>query len=379
MTAVAALSDLLASLLSEAELRRLFADHGLGDDLPGAGVTHAELCHQAAALVLRRGLADQAFFQRLADRAGAGFPRVVEVAAQLGVSGLRAPPPRPVPSDPGSAPAAPTPLRATLRIRPRRLLPAVTAVALVLGLITYVWWRRAPPCATLDETLTNAGFTLNPGLSARMMPGTVLRVCEPGASGPARLKAPVVWATAADCFAGLVVQEANWEIPQHTCGSGMELGLEATDLTSWLPGLSAHASALRDASLELIAPRIVSLPEMTLGSGFSPECASKLAASLTPPVQASWFQVVREAIVLDGLTLRVYWKGGLDASARLAAEEGAVGSAKASGLELKAATRSEDETIWEAEGPLVLGWRGATARPNLAGGAVGPSEAGGCL
>lgn len=255
MAAVAALADLLVALLSEAELRRLFFDLDLGDDLPGAGVPHAELCHQAAALVLRRGRADAAFFRRLADRAGSHYARVVEVAASLGVTGLREPP---LPAPPGSPalsgdlPPHPGPPR----LSRRHVLAVATMAALILGLAAYAWWRHAPPCATLDEALTGAGFEPNPGLSARMMPGTVLRVCEAGAAGPARLPTPVVWALAADCFSGMEVQEDNWEIPQHTCGSGLELRLNARDLASWLPGLSAHASALGDASPAPLTPPI---------------------------------------------------------------------------------------------------------------------------
>jgi len=372
MSAVPALAKLLVEVLSESELRRLYADLGLGADLPGAGVTQAELCHQAAVLVERRGRADRSFFQALADRAGDHLPRVVEVAEGFGVHDLREPPSRPHPVRP-RPPVPEEPRRAR-----RRVLPIVAGVALVLGLLAYAWWRRAPPCATLDETLREAGFLANPGLSARLMPGTVLRVCEAGEAGPRRLASPVIWAPVADCFAGIEVQEDNWEIPRHTCGSGMELSLEASDLASWLPGLSAHANALRGAGLELQRPRLLSVPEMSLGSGFNPACAEKLAATLLPPVTASWYQVVREAIVLDGLTLRVRWKGGIDAQARLTAEGDAVDGAKQGGLDLKAATHSEDETVWEATGPLVLGWRGATARPRLAGGA-GAMEGGlGC-
>lgn len=374
MAEVATLADLLTGLLSEAELRRLFVELGMGVDLPGAGVPHVELCHQAVDLLIRRGQANQAFFQALADRAGDHFPRVVEVAATFGVGGLHEPPLRPS-SGASDVPAPKDKARPPSR---RRILPIITGIALILGLATYAWWRHVPPCATLDETLQEAGFQPNPGLSARMMPGTVLRVCEEGEKGPRRLASPAVWALAADCFADAQVQDDNWEIPQHTCGSGMELSLEATDLASWLPGLSAHANALRDASVELKHPRLLSLPEMALSSGFSPDCTQKLAATLSPPVTASWFQVVREAIVLDGLTLRVHWKGGLGAQARLVAEGEAVESAKAGGLELKAATHSEDETVWEATGPLVLGWRGATAHPQLAGGAGTMEFGGGC-
>ena len=53
------LEDLLARLLSEGELRRLFGRLGLTSLLPGAGVTLAELAHAAAALTERRAVVDE--------------------------------------------------------------------------------------------------------------------------------------------------------------------------------------------------------------------------------------------------------------------------------------------------------------------------------
>lgn len=121
------LEALLRSLLDESELRALFSRLDVTGDLaaalPGRETSFERLCHEAAAVLDRRGGVDATLFLELSRRAGSRAGHVAAVARQFGVE-LSSPPT-------GSGANA-------RRVRPfdRRLVAAGLLLAVAAGGVT---------------------------------------------------------------------------------------------------------------------------------------------------------------------------------------------------------------------------------------------------
>ncbi|HRI07286.1 MAG TPA: CHAT domain-containing protein [Nannocystaceae bacterium] len=77
-------------MLSHDELRRFFQDAGVGEAIPGPGVSLAHLAFDGADALRRRGLIGEELFERLASHAGSRRDAVVRTACAFGFA-LRAP------------------------------------------------------------------------------------------------------------------------------------------------------------------------------------------------------------------------------------------------------------------------------------------------
>jgi hypothetical protein len=125
------LVDLIVDTWNEAELRAVAKRMSLAGSIPGGGVSITHLADEFVDLLRRRGNADRAFFERLAQDSADGT-RVVAVAALWGVQlpQLAAEPAPPLavataPSVPVTPPAAPPPPSPTPASAPRTTTPLI--------------------------------------------------------------------------------------------------------------------------------------------------------------------------------------------------------------------------------------------------------------
>lgn len=162
-TPLGRLEALLASTLSEAELRRLIRNLPSADsvtgELPGVGAPRNHLAHEVASLLARRGCIDAALFQTLVDSVPTRYAEIAAVAAEFGV--VQPPPAAMAPARASSPPPPPAARGPGSQARRPGWSPVIWVVlfaavfAAVCGLVGFMWAlqmaaRADRPASTQD-------------------------------------------------------------------------------------------------------------------------------------------------------------------------------------------------------------------------------------
>jgi len=227
---------------------------------------------------------------------------------------------------------------------------AAVAVALVL-------FALAPdPLKDLETVLREKGYEPSVGL-AGPPPGTVLQVARRDADGrlqPIQPPQVVLWAD--KCFPNKTPRSAPFPLPDRL--GSRKTALHEAGALKLLPELSL--SAAKSWEVSLTNPHLQTLAKLDLSQGFSQECLVALENAFDSGEKPAQYATVLEAVVVDGLTLRVEWQAGAEGEGKAA-----VGRVQSKGKEIKVQVSGEEKgkTRLDIQGPLVLAYRTAAMEP----------------
>ena len=260
----------------------------------------------------------------------------------------------------------------------RRWLAVGAALAALAVVGLYIVNRPAPAAGGLTDLfalLTQQGYRANTGFSGNFEPGNIVRIAEAGPDGLGRpLATPVVFMWASDCFPGQAPRRTEFVIPESAGSSSAALTLGAGALRRWLPAFGIAESAASSYSLRLDDTAVQTFALGDLSGAFSDRCVRALEAAMKAGDAPAWFAIVVEAVIAEGLSMQVEWRGALDAGTRDSATEyvrdtlARLTRSNEGAAANSARVEAQDtrRTVIAADGPLIVAYRARPIQPRYA-------------
>jgi hypothetical protein len=229
----------------------------------------------------------------------------------------------------------------------------VAVAALVAAGLVFVF--RPDPAGDLLDDLRRQGYEINVGFAGHYRPGTVIRVERPGPEGvPEALPRPEVALWPDQCFPESTPRTAPLPLPRRTGHRALRLDAEAVHRV--LPRLGIQGA--KRWEMEIVRPRLATFSVLgELSEQYSDFCLDRLERALDGGHRLSWYRTITEAVVAEGLRIDVEWRAGTAGETRTAARRAVEESL--AGAEVAAAFESQERTVLEVDGDVVLAYRTA--------------------
>lgn len=247
------------------------------------------------------------------------------------------------------------PARQPSRRRRSWLIVAGIAVAVLAVGLFFVF--RPDREKDLLDLLRERHYELNEGFVAHYRPGTVIRLFRRGANGQAEaLPRPEVAFWPEQCFPGRQPHSEAFPLPRSS--GKRALHLSAKRLHEILPRLSIDGA--KSWEVEILRPRSAAFAVLgDLSEQYSEACLDGLEKRHEAGEPLDWYRTITEAVVADGLRIKIDWQAGTNAEIREAARKSVKGNLPSVDAEFT----SQEQSVLDVKGDLVLAYLTAGMDP----------------
>jgi len=217
------------------------------------------------------------------------------------------------------------------------------------------------------QRLEQDGYSVDSELSGTFVAGTIIQRSETDATGALKkLRRPVVFKWAEDCFKGVSPRSATYVLEETSESSSTSLQVSGDELGESLPELRLSGNAVSKYSLSFINPHSVTFAKGDLSQKFTPECVRDYANAVRKEKPEA-FAVVLSSVVVDEIRYDIEWASSADANARLAVTrkaQQALQKANTKGtMQLGVADSSSSVSHISGKGQIVLAYSARVLDP----------------